>query len=432
MLSFKEYLVEYLTDKQKTKLQTMAQDSGLKDLSLFKSAKARTDHFFGRDSDIKHEKLIDYEPEKSEVHRQLEFHLGKPLSPKEYQSGLTTDNYGRSIKIGRLIKDKTLRDRYASDSTREGAKMGDRYSVSVVRGIEVGGQTNRQETPEHPHGHSWKDQSCKEVDWGSARDHLIPEIKHGTVVVRVHDSNGQEIHRSTLQPFIHKDDNLSGNNKRYMYAVNSSYGVMHPSFVKHAEDVARRLTKGSLKPSMKDAADEYVIHPHVYDDQYNGYHPTYNIHPDATSDQLMHAIKTRPGDKLPPKVFDHDNVTEKHLTAAINRTDFNTVPHINQAVAISDKLTPEHINKAIDNNADSFLAKTLRFNKKKISQDHIDRMADKIIAHHESGYRTKHPLTDVMNRYLVAGGSKWLPFRLRKLKSYVPDIGRDAYAEKRK
>lgn len=419
MLTFKQYIVEYLTDEQRAHLHQSAVDSLMGDLSLTKAAKARTDHFFGKDSDIKHEELKNFEQNKSEVHNQVEQHLGRQIPYKEYKSGMTSDNYGRQVKIGRLIKDKTLRDRYAADETRDGSR-GEGYSVSIVRGIEVGGQSNDQPDELHPQGHSWKDISCKNITSGSAKHMLVDEIKNGTVVVRVHDSNGQEIHRSTLQPFIHSKDQPTNKSSRYMYAVNSSYGIKHPDFINHAHDVAERLSRGSRKPTARDAADEYVIHPHVYDDEYNGHYSTYNIHPHATSEQLLHAIKTRPAGELPPKVFEHRNVSDKHFVAALNRTDFNTAHHINFALAKSDKLTPDHINRAIDNKSDSFLVKTLRFSPDKINQQHVDRIADSIITHHEKGFKTKHPLSHVMRRMILSGKPK--PSRFTELKQHVPDV----------
>lgn len=427
MLTFKQYITEYLTDEQREMLHRRAADSEWKNLDLAPEAKARTDHFFGKGVDIKHEKLQGYVPAKSEIHNQVEQHLGRPITPEEYQKGRIKDDYGRDVKIGRMIKNDSLRNKYASDTAREGVNKDPNYRVSIVRGVEVGGQTNNEPDENHPKGHSWKDISCKNITNGAARDALIPEIKSGTVVVRVHDNTGQEIHRSTLHPFIHEQDHPYKKSSRYVYAINSSYGVMHPSFIKHAEDVARRLTSGSKGLDKKNPTAAYFVHRDVYDDQYNGHSRSYTFHPELSSAHLMHEIKTTPANKLDPKVLKHPNITGEHISAAINRTDFNDVPHLNMAVASSDKLTPEHINQGIDNRADSFLVKAHRFSKDKFEPQHYDRMADNILSHYEKGYTTKHNLTHVMRRMIIAGGPK--PKRFNDLKKHVPDIDSNPYTE---
>ena len=65
-------------------------------------ARKATDHFFGVGNDHVKEDVIGLEPDKSEVHRAVERHLGKQLASSEYVKGLTKDQYGRDVRLGRL------------------------------------------------------------------------------------------------------------------------------------------------------------------------------------------------------------------------------------------------------------------------------------------------------------------------------------------
>lgn len=243
MLRFKEFLKEYLTDEQRKKYA---------DIEMTPEARKNTDHFFGHGVDGVREDIKNYTPDKSEIHKKIENHIGQEISHEDYAKGLVKDKYGRDVKIGKLIKDDNLRNQFTSDPIREGIKKAKSHYVTIVRGTEVAGQTNGQETPEHPNGHSWKDISCKNVDNGSNRGYLVNEIKHGTVVMRVHDHNNQEIYRATLHPFYNKKGSV-------MYNLDAEYGVKHPSFTNHAKDVAERL-------SGDDTNGVFRIHPSVYND----------------------------------------------------------------------------------------------------------------------------------------------------------------------
>jgi hypothetical protein len=82
MKSLKSFLTEYLTDDQHAKY---------KDVIMSSDARKATDHFFGAGNDHVKEDVIGLEPDKSEVHRAVEQHLGKQITPNEYVKGLTKD-----------------------------------------------------------------------------------------------------------------------------------------------------------------------------------------------------------------------------------------------------------------------------------------------------------------------------------------------------
>ncbi|NDG33379.1 hypothetical protein EB118_25395, partial [bacterium] len=183
-------LYEYLTDVQQKKYSKV---------KMTPEARSSTDHFFGVGNDHVREDIKGQDEEnKSEVHKKVENHIGSPIDVDSYKKGIAKDKYGRDVKIGRVIKDEKLRNEFARDSTRAGVKSSHGHYCTVVRGTEVAGQTNSAPNAEHPKGHSWGDESCKNVDDGSNAQYLKHEIKHGTVVVRVHDHSNKEIYRATL------------------------------------------------------------------------------------------------------------------------------------------------------------------------------------------------------------------------------------------
>jgi hypothetical protein len=145
MIRFKSLLVEYLTDKQREKY---------KNVHMTDKARSDTDYFFGHGNDLVH----------GEIHREVEQHLGKEIHHDDYHQGISKDHLNRPVKLGKLIKDPKLRDKFASDNTRQGAKKGSVFKTSTVRGTEVAGQTNSKKDPQHPKGHSWGELYLKNVE----------------------------------------------------------------------------------------------------------------------------------------------------------------------------------------------------------------------------------------------------------------------------
>jgi predicted secreted Zn-dependent protease len=354
MISFKQYLLEYLTDEQRARY---------KHIKLTPEAKANTDHFFGTDTDIKHEPLLGNQMEKSEVHKKVEDHLGQTISHEDYRAGVASDKYGRKTKIGKLIKDQNLQKQFVNDNTRTAAKKKDAYSVSIVRGTEVAGQTNSVPNKEHPNGHSWGEESCKNVEDGVNKRYLEHEIRHGSTVVRVHDDSGKEVYRATLHPY-HNDE---GNT---MYSVNSEYGLKHPKFTQHAHDVATRLSGEHKGGSLI-----YKIHPDVYDDR----DIDAAIHPSRTTSQDLHnfidngtqsqkivtalhyglnsdhidKILNSDSGLLKKYAIKHPNVTSDHITKALNDSN----PFVRKVAIQHPNATSEHITKAL-NDSDLYVRAT--------------------------------------------------------------------------
>jgi 2-oxo-4-hydroxy-4-carboxy--5-ureidoimidazoline (OHCU) decarboxylase len=319
MIRFKQFLLEYLTDEQRKRFAHV---------SMTDKARADTDHFFGKGNDIVHGEITHdagHHEHKSEVHRAVERHLGREIHHDDYRRGLIKDKYGRDVKIGRLIKDEKLRNAFASDSTREGSRKGNTFKTTTVRGIEVAGQTNSAPDPHHPKGHSWGELSCKNVDTGSKKHYLENEIRHGTVVHRVHDHTGQEIYRATLQPHHNEEGHVA-------YAVDSEYGIKNPTFTRSAHEVAKKLS-GESKPGV------FVKHPKVYDDN----RITHILHPNATPEHLHKALNDE-DDFVRIAAASHPNANAENLHKALSDEYYL----IRETAAKHPKANAEHLNKALD------------------------------------------------------------------------------------
>ena len=321
MKSLKSFLTEYLTDDQRAKY---------KDVIMSSDARKATDHFFGAGNDHVKEDVIGLEPDKSEVHRAVERHLGKQIAPNEYVKGLTKDQHGRDVRLGRLIRDDKLRNQFANDNARAGSKKSSGHYMTIVRGTEVAGQTNSQPNAQHPNGHSWGDHSCKNIDTGIYKHVLENEIHHGTVVVRAHDHTGQEIYRATLQPHL----NTKGN---HAYAVDSEYGLKHPAFTAHAHDVAQRL---SGSPNMNDPIHRKS--DYVYND--NNQH--FILHPNLTAEHLTQ-LENHPSKEIQWRstglIPHHPNVTSEHLDRLMYHGDHR----VREAVASSPRAEQFHLDSLL-------------------------------------------------------------------------------------
>lgn len=374
MIKFKAFLIEYLTDEQRDRY---------KDVHMTDKARADTDHFFGVGNDrvqgeIQHD-------DKSEIHRQLENHLGQSISHEDYSKGTIKDKYGRDAKIGRLIKDDKLRVQFDKDPAR---KIGSSpvLKTTTVRGTEVAGQTNSAHTPQHPGGHSWGEASCKNVDTGINRHYLDDEIRHGTVVHFVHDHNGQEIYRATLQP--HHDDE-----GRVAYAVDAEYGIKHPKFTADAHRVAEKLSgeyvPGSFAKHARvynDSGETFTYHPaaspeHLsrelhselakpYKEQHLGKLRQLLTHPKMPTEALSHALDV---EESPADVWGlaarHKNLTGAALDKAIKHDR----PHVvRTALTSNPNVTAQHLHLILDTSKD-WRTKRDVFYSPNVDSSHIEK-----------------------------------------------------------
>lgn len=335
MKRFKPYLLEYLTDKQR---------EHYRGVQMSDKARADTDHYFGVGNDKVHGEIK--HDDKSEIHKQLENHIGRDLSHDEYRTGLTKDKYGRDVKIGKIIKDANLRNQFDKDPAR---KMSPTMKTTTVRGVEVAGQSNPESNPEHPNGHSWHDISCKNIETGIHRRKLSGEIQHGTVVHFVHDHNGQEIYRATLQP--HHNDNGD-----VAYDLDAEYGVKHPKFTEDARRVAKDLS-GEYRPG------RYVKDGRVYND--SGHLSMF--HPATESKHIFDALKN--GDhESKYAVLEHPELKPEHITHVLKHEENANIRQ--KALRRTTVVTPEHINTALKDPVASVRIQALR-NPYHVTSEHL-------------------------------------------------------------
>lgn len=287
-LKYNPIIVEALNNSQKKIVDKWKRDP---------SALEATDHYFGKGNDVLHHQLKDTQ-DKSEIHKAIEHHLGQSIEPEHYKAGLVKDQHGRDVKIGKMLnKTKAplnIIRGFENDSTRQGKKYTG-LSVKISRHPhDVAGQTSS--------GQSWENESCKNFKDGVMREILPGEVKHGTVVGYLHNHEGKEIARATLQPYQNEHAQTK------MYAVNSHYGIDHQGFKDHMKQVAKDLSSKHTEGS-----PIYKIHPYVYDDS-NGEHE-WLLHPSATKKQLNDHIEKNPNDII--HVLNSPHVTSEHIHNAI-------------------------------------------------------------------------------------------------------------------
>ena len=341
MLNFRQFLLikEELDDYQRAHFNEMPRT---------KSSLEATDHYFGKENDVI-SKPLENTIDKSEVHGAIERHLKQEIAPEDYKAGVTTDGYNRKVKIGGILAKTNahadLIKAFANDSTRQ-AKNAKGLTTVTTRSpggdpskgdkSGVAGQTSKNQ--------SWAKQSCKNVSTGSRKRFLDNEIKHGTVVTYLHDHNGKEIARSTLQPHL----NSSGETA---YAVDSHYGINHAGFKAHAEQLAKELSKPSKNKSDKDS---YIYHKH--DKVYGNNGVDTILHPHTSDDDITDVLTRKTKGNSPLKTGQpyFNKATRmaavigtrarKHITIALDDPD----PDIRQAAVKHQLVTPKHITKALD------------------------------------------------------------------------------------
>ena len=337
MKTFNQFINEVLNDEEKADVAAWPKRT--------KKATAATDDYFGKGNEEKVEPL-EGTADKSEVHKQIERHLGKQIHSDDYKAGTTTDEHGRTVRIGKLLSKTKAADEvkrgFENDNTRQ-AKTAKGLTVRTTRSAEgVAGQTS--------HNQSWEQQSCKNFNTGVNKHYLKHEVKHGTVVQYLHDENGKEIARATLHP--HTND--AGHT---IYRHDSYYGINHAGFKKHVEETAKRLSGPH-----KGGSIVYHIHPDVYNDSGK----EVAVHPNATSAHLDEALNDKDS-KVRAVAARHPNATSAHLDKASNDKD----PEVRAAAARHPNATSAHLDKA-SNDKDSWV-RAAAANHPNATSAHLDK-----------------------------------------------------------
>lgn len=357
MISFKKYLLEYLTDDQR---------ESYKNVNMTPKARRDTDHFFGEGNDKIHGDIK--QDDKSEIHRQLENHLGRDISHEDYKRGLVKDQHGRDAKIGRMVKDENLRIQFDKDPSRKLDKSGQTsLKTTTVRGTEVAGQTNPKPNAEHPKGHAWEDISCKNIKDGINKHYLHGEIRHGTVVHFVHDHNGQEIYRATLQPHHNSKGDVA-------YSVDAEYGIKHPDFTKDAHRVSEDLS-GPYNPGM------FSKHSEVYDDNRKMVmlHPAAHNHVDD--------ILSRGDHYENQLILKHPKLSAEHISKILDRPDFRE----HQTLLSHPNINSDHLHKAVVSGRLGPYSMNDVINHPKVRAETVDILADQAKQKSDSGmYRQEY------------------------------------------
>jgi hypothetical protein len=322
MISFKQYLREYLTRDQIKKIKNQYGDIDISD-----DARKATDHFFGKGNDVVRGVVKPSEDtDQSEVHRAvsraLHSKIGRDLTHDEYKSGKVVGLDGRTFRVGGLLPDN-LKDHFANDPIRKDKDYNKGLSYSVHRGIQVFGQTNSAQHSIHPTGHAWK--SCKDVDSGLMRDYLPAEVENGTLVAFHHDKDGREIGRTTLQPYR----NMYGDTA---YHVDSHYGSKSEDFKELAKEIARRAST----PIENDPDD---LEAHIFKIKkgvYNDSGVEHIINPNASKD-IVDELRRDPDHRIRIAALRHDLSNSDHVLNALKDRNAEV-----RAAAASHPLLPDN------------------------------------------------------------------------------------------
>lgn len=337
MISFRQYLKEYLTQGQIKKIHD---EHGHIDISP--DAREATDHFFGKNNDVVHGKLKPTQnSDQSEIHRAVSravlSKIGRELTHDEYKAGKATGIDGRVYKIGSLIPDE-LKDHFANDPLRKDKDYTKGTTYSVHRGIQVFGQTNETPNKLHPEGHPWK--SCKEVDTGLMRHYLPDEVKHGSLVMFHHDKDGKEIGRATLHPY----KNMYGDTA---YHVDSHYGSKSDEFKEATKEVSKRAST-----PIENDPDDLESHVFKIDKSlfYNDSGVKHIINPNA-SEEIVNALRKHSDHRIRIAALYHDLTEPADVETALK--DKN--PEV-RATAAKHKLLPKSLLTGLIEGKDKKLA----------------------------------------------------------------------------
>lgn len=359
MYSFKQFLREGLTYWQNELAQKAAAKRSARVLK-------QTDHYFGKGVDEKKATIADPGSKKSPVHQEVEKHLGREISHSDYHEGLLAADSKKPqnrTKIGKLIKDSGIRDRFNADParTRDGSNYkyspviqhsDEHHELVVQRGAHVAGMSNSESAPEHPTGHPWAHPSIKSLSRngaeGSCMTHpshsdihdledeeekttlgiLHSHVQHGGVVLYGR-KNGIDKYREFRIPYKNTQGHV-------IFHKNNSYGEHHPAFMDAAEAESSKMS-GKPHGSILYKADRskfYVEGPET------------KLRPGTTDKHLENALNPNHSS------FEHDIENRKILAQHHASTDkhFEHLAkddswEVRQASLVNSKTPTSHMEK---------------------------------------------------------------------------------------
>lgn len=143
---------------------------------------------------------------------------------EDYVAGIASKDEGkRKIKIGKLLKDPKLQQKFANDPKRASAKNVENYVVISRHPYDIAGMSTDR---------GWR--SCMNLHDGINKHYVPIDIKEGTLVaylVKADDKNiNKPIARVLIKPFVNTDKNAEADKKVALGVEDRVYGTPMSGF----------------------------------------------------------------------------------------------------------------------------------------------------------------------------------------------------------
>jgi hypothetical protein len=358
---------------------------------------------------------------KDEVpHPDVEEHLNKHgFAITDYSAGKAKDKFNREVNIGKVLSktnaDEQIKNAFANDPTRQQKQRSNLKIVISHKPADVAGMTS---------GHqSWVNQSCMNFKSGAYRSKLEDDVREGTHVAYLTDSDDKDLDRPVariaVKPY-HADDGHT-----IFRPEQKVYGNANSSFQKNVNDWFEE--KYESQPNVT-----YRKNRHVYDD---------------TGETTHHAMTKESADQhidnnwtidttVPQHIVDHisKRIIEKQINnpnervmddfandrhnIAFNRNQVNAMYKVAKehgqsamtwhlASKAGDVLNKSNLQHAIENHASS--ASLLKH--KYLPDGFIDSLpAERLSLIHESRIKPHH-VSKVVESYVNGESGSWHSLR---------------------
>lgn len=415
MKTAKELLAEHLNQAQTEYADKLPQ---------MVSARKRTDHFFGKGEDDKIEPLKSASDDKdteqkSDLHKKIEQHLDKKLSPKELSDNATTDKHNRTVKISKLlgaaIKDKAeaknTQDEYAR-SLQKSNSPDQKLSVRTSRSKRQIVNSTSSAPSETGHVQPWHgasclnigDAGCKGENKGVNAHYIKAHVKQALPVSHLIDDKGNEHARANYDLYTNEEGD-------HAFKLGATYGKngrgsASPEFDEHAKKNAEKMSsKGIPKNPI------LTKHKDIYDD--NGVDTI--IHPNATKEQLddiahkKYETKEDYDAKL-ALAKDH-NIHPDHAEALAKDNDESSSPSIHASLAANPSI-PEQVRHTLAKSNHSDVRRGVAMNPSTTSEElhHLSKDCNlgvrlHALQHKNTSDKTLDDAIDSGNKKLIPGVS---------------------------
>lgn len=175
---------------------------------------------------------------------------------QDYVSGTVIDKQGRTMRLGKVLKDPELKKKFDSDPERKALatiSKGKKIVCLSIHPYDIAGMST---------GRGWT--SCMNLNDGSHKEYVVEDVRNHTMIAYLIDARDKDIKRPIARVLI-KRFHARNSPSQFLYHVERVYPVPNPTFISTVQDFVNENINSELNPDMS-LDGQFDLHEDLYSD----------------------------------------------------------------------------------------------------------------------------------------------------------------------